>query len=163
MREAGRVLLVDARERVLLFSGADPHRPQDGRFWFTPGGGLDAGETHQEGALRELAEETGLRGLAAAELGDPVWERDSAFEFESVRYRQHELFFLLRIDQHDVDVSGFTDLERRSVHDHRWWPLDELRATADVVYPSSLAAELTQLLIHGPPPVPRRVVSDDSV
>ena len=161
-RQAGRVLLVDAADRVLLFSGADPHRPQDCRFWFTPGGGLDPGETYGQGALRELAEETGLIGVSEADLGDPVWERDSAFEFESMEYRQHELFFLLRIDEHRVDSSGFTDLERRTVHDHRWWPIDELATTTDPVYPSSLAVELARLLRYGRPSTPRRVRSDDA-
>ncbi len=162
-REAGRVLLVDSAERVLLFCGADPHRPQDGSFWFTPGGGLDPGESHAQGAVRELSEETGLVGVSADDLGAPVWERDSAFEFESTLYRQHELFFLLRVDGHVVDVSGFNDLERRTVHAHRWWSLADLERTVDVVYPTTLAAELSRLLAQGPPATPRRVASDDAV
>ena len=40
----------------------------DGRvFWCPPGGGLDAGETHVDAAVRELREETGLV-LAPSEL-----------------------------------------------------------------------------------------------
>jgi len=162
-REAGRVLLVDAAGRVLLFRGADSERPQDGQFWFTPGGGLDEGETHAQGAVRELAEETGLTGVTAGQLGRPVWERDCTFELEAMTFRQHELFFLLRVDEHVVDVSGFTALEQRTVNDHRWWPVTELLETAEVVYPTSLPVELERLLRDGPPPAPRRVASDDGV
>jgi len=162
-REAGRVLLVDAADRVLLFCGADSQRPEDGRFWFTPGGGLDDGETHAQGAVRELAEETGLAGVTPAELGRPVWERDCTFEFEAMTFRQHELFFLLRVDAHVVDVSGFSELEQRTVHDYHWWPVAELLETTEVVFPTSLGTELERLLREGAPPTPRRVVSDDGV
>ncbi|MBC7679310.1 MAG: NUDIX domain-containing protein, partial [Pseudorhodobacter sp.] len=60
-RTAARVLLLDGRDRVLLFRGGDPHLPERGTWWFTPGGGLDPGEQTVDGAVRELFEETGLR------------------------------------------------------------------------------------------------------
>jgi len=52
-RYAARVLLLDEAGRVLLFRGGDPHRPEAGTWWFTPCGGLDAGETVEDaGAAR---------------------------------------------------------------------------------------------------------------
>jgi 8-oxo-dGTP diphosphatase len=50
------VLLLDG-DRVLLVQRARP--PLAGR-WTVPGGGVELGETLEEAALRELAEETGL-------------------------------------------------------------------------------------------------------
>lgn len=158
-REASRVLLLDAHDRVLLFRGRDPDRPDDGFWWFTPGGGLHPGETHEDGARRELFEETGLAGVP---LGPPVWERTCVFPFGPRTYRQHELFYLVRVDAHDVDVSGFTALEQRVVHEHRWWTTAELATTAERVYPTTMAAELARLLRDGPPPRPREVASDDA-
>jgi 8-oxo-dGTP pyrophosphatase MutT (NUDIX family) len=56
-RRAGRVIVLDPDDRVLLFRYDDG--PPNGRHWCTPGGGLNDGETYAAGARRELAEETG--------------------------------------------------------------------------------------------------------
>ena len=140
-RAAARVLLLDSEGRVLLFRGGDPVAPERGTWWFTPGGGLDPGETHVQGAVRELTEETGLV-LDPTELGEAVLHREIEFSFAGTLYAQAEQFFLARVPAHDVDTAGFSDLERASVVEHRWWPLAELAATSDTVYPQGLAALL---------------------
>jgi 8-oxo-dGTP pyrophosphatase MutT (NUDIX family) len=137
-RRAARVLLVDAADRVLLFRGADPHDPDAGTWWFTPGGGLRPGEGVVDGAVRELFEETGLR-CAAAELGEPVHVEQAVFTFASTTLAQHSTFFVLRVQGHEVDTSGFEELEASAILEHRWWSRDELRATTEVVYPGGLA------------------------
>ena len=144
-RRAARVLLVDAAERVLLFHGSDPADAALGSWWFTPGGGLDPGETPAEGAARELCEETGLH-VPAAELGPVIHERVTEFGFAGQHYRQAEDYFLLRVDAHEVDTSGFSQLETDSVLGHRWWSRDALRATSDRVYPAELPDLLDRLL-----------------
>lgn len=56
------VLAVVAREgQVLLVQRANP---PDAGLWGFPGGKLDAGETLEQGALRELHEETGITAVA---------------------------------------------------------------------------------------------------
>ncbi|WP_341719551.1 NUDIX domain-containing protein [Micromonospora sp. FIMYZ51] len=144
-RRAARVLLVDAAGRLLLFRGFDPARPEGGRWWFTPGGGLDPGETYAECAARELAEETGLR-LTVAELGEPVHADVTEFSFAGVSYRQEQQFFLVRVASHEVDTAGFSEVERGSVDGHRWWSAQELATTGERCYPSDLAAVLADAL-----------------
>ena len=144
-RRAARVLLVDDAGRVLLFHGRDPADPSQGSWWFTPGGGLDPGESPAEGAARELAEETGLR-VAPDELGAPVHERVAQFRFAGGHYRQAEDFFLLRVPAHDVDTSGFSAVETSAVLGHRWFAPHELRGTADPVYPAELPELLKRVL-----------------
>nr|WP_305073575.1 NUDIX domain-containing protein [Micromonospora okii] len=153
-RRAARVLLVDAAGRVLLFAGHDPARPEH-RYWFTPGGGLDPGESPATGAARELAEETGLR-LAPAELGEPVWRETVRFPFGGVHYQQEQEFFLVRVSAWEVDTGGFDAVERASVSGHRWWPVAELAATAERYYPDGLPELLRRALAAhpaAPPPV----------
>jgi ADP-ribose pyrophosphatase YjhB (NUDIX family) len=146
-RLAGRVLLVDEDERVLLFRGADPGRPGHA-YWFTPGGGLEPGETTAAGAARELREETGL-AVAPEALGEPVWRETTEFPFDGVWYRQWQEFFLLRVARWEVDTTGFNTVERATVDAHRWWTVDELRGTPERVYPVDLAALLRRALDGG--------------
>ena len=149
-RHAARVLLLDDAHRVLLFEGIDPWLP-DVRFWFTPGGGVEDGESLEEAAARELREETGLSG---GELGPLVWTRHGSFVFEGEPVEQHESFFLARVPAAEVDSSGHTELEQRAVLGHRWWTPAELAATDATVYPTGLPRHLAELLRAGPPAEP---------
>src|SRR6478672_13028680 len=54
-----QVTLVDPRGRVLM-QERDEHAPVWPEMWCFPGGGVDEGETPVDGAVRELAEETGV-------------------------------------------------------------------------------------------------------
>ncbi|WP_433118606.1 NUDIX hydrolase [Micromonospora sp. CA-246542] len=144
LRRGARVLLVDAAGRILLFHGFDPARPEH-RYWFTPGGGLDEGESPSSGAVRELAEETGLR-VDPAELGEPVWSDATEFPFDGDWYRQEQDFFLLRIPAWQVDTTGFSDVEQRSIAGHRWWLPTELAASGERYYPAELPDLLARLL-----------------
>lgn len=63
---AASAVVTDAAGRVLLVKrGRDPQR---GR-WSVPGGRVEAGESLQEAATREVLEETGLR----VDVGDELW------------------------------------------------------------------------------------------
>lgn len=135
-RRAARVIVVDESGRVLLFRAIDAAQPQVGHYWFTPGGGLDPGESDEAAARREVFEETGLR---VASLGPVVLQTRVAFELERVRYSQQEDYFLVVVRHFDLDDSGWSDTERRVVDAHRWWSLDELRVTTETVYPEGLA------------------------
>ena len=53
MRKVARVVLLDPKDRVLLLHGHEPDDPADA-WWFTPGGGLEGDETHEEAALRDV-------------------------------------------------------------------------------------------------------------
>ncbi|WP_329108352.1 NUDIX domain-containing protein [Micromonospora sp. NBC_01699] len=147
-RRAARVLLLDGADRVLLFHGWDPARPEH-RYWFTPGGGLDPDESPTEGAVRELAEETGLR-LTPDQIGQAVWQEVTEFPFDGRWYRQEQDFFLVRVPAErpafEVDTAGFDQIERDSIDEHRWWSVADIERTDDRVYPTELPALLRRLL-----------------
>lgn len=145
LRPAARVLLIDARDRVLLFRGCDPAQPDRASYWFTVGGGLDHGESDEQAAVREAYEETGLR-LTTAELVGPVWDEVAEFRFEGRAYRQPQVFFVARVDAWEVDTAAFAAAEVRSINGHRWWSAAELDSTDEVFYPRNLAALLRRAL-----------------
>ena len=92
LRRAGRVIVLDPQDRVLLFRYDDG--PPNGRHWSTPGGGLNDGEDYPAGARRELAEETGWTDVP---VGPEVYERTQIMEHADAIVRQHERFFLARV------------------------------------------------------------------
>jgi 8-oxo-dGTP pyrophosphatase MutT (NUDIX family) len=68
MRRIASVVLVDPRGWLLL-QERDEHPRVDPEMWSPVGGGIDEGESDEEGALRELEEETGLSGIDLESLG----------------------------------------------------------------------------------------------
>jgi 8-oxo-dGTP pyrophosphatase MutT (NUDIX family) len=146
-RRAARVLLVDPAGRTLLLHGGDPARPGQ-RWWFTPGGGLSGDETAAEGAVRELAEETGLL-VSPAELGEPVWHQVAEFSYGGREYRQDQDFYLLRVTEVRIDMAGMEDDEQQTITEHRWWSAGEIEASDELIFPEELAGLLRRLDVPG--------------
>jgi 8-oxo-dGTP pyrophosphatase MutT (NUDIX family) len=146
-RQAARVLLV-ADQSVLLLEGIDPARPERGSWWFTPGGGLDDGETVGSAAVREVFEETGFR-LSPAQLGPVVATRVAEFDFEGRHFRQSESFFAVRVAWFTPRSLDWRDYERRFLLGHRWWRLADLETTDERVYPRELPG-LVKAVLAGP-------------
>jgi len=143
-RQAARALLIAGRS-VLLIEGRDPARPDRGTWWLTPGGGIEAGESLEAAVTREILEETGL-AVAPDAVGKVVATRVAHFDFDERTFRQHESFFAVHTAPFSPTDSGWDDLERRELIAHRWWTLEELIATDEIVYPSELAVLMNAVL-----------------
>src|SRR5215472_1841778 len=134
VRHAGRVIVLDPGDRVLLMRYDDD--APNGPHWATPGGGLNDGEDYAAGAARELAEETGWSDV---ELLGEVLRRSLTMEYGGRLTRQHERLYLARVSQ---ACRGLGDVARMHAADGiaawHWWTLAELESTAEVIWPGEL-------------------------
>jgi 8-oxo-dGTP pyrophosphatase MutT (NUDIX family) len=133
-------VVIDREGRILLFQYEDDR----GKWWATPGGGLQDGETFEDAATREAEEEL---GLTAASL-EPLWERIAQFESRGALIRQTERYFLIRATPSEVmlgdDVCEAHTIE--GILAARWWFPREISATTERVFPEDLVTRLAEVL-----------------
>lgn len=139
-----RVVLLSPNNRVLLIKYRNSGPSGEPRpCWILAGGGRESGETIKQAAAREIAEETGMNDVR---LGPVVWygEDDQRGRDWNVVFREH--FIVAFAPTEEIDQSGWTDHERRQILETRWWTVEELRTSTDVIYPPGLADYLSPLL-----------------
>ncbi|TDC21337.1 NUDIX hydrolase [Kribbella albertanoniae] len=131
-RTTARVLPVRPDGKVLLLHGWDPLKP-DVPYWFTIGGGVEAGESIADAACRELREEVGIV-LPADVLGTPVAANTIEFEWGGARMIQQQTFFAVAVDAVDVTFANQEELELQTISAHGWWWGDDLEATGQAAH-----------------------------
>ncbi len=154
-----RVLLLDREDRVLLMKGRFPNRPDHPGGWFTVGGGADPGESLIACALREVREESGLVDI---EIGPAIWLREGQGELASgeiVMFK--ETYFVGRCAGGLLSREGWEPHEHDLVDDMRWWRLDDLAASADLVFPQQLVVLAAEIIAGRYPSAPLNITVRD--
>ena len=163
-RDIARALVFDPADRLFLIAyeaarDVDPARPGDRAFWFMPGGGLEAGETHEAACRRELEEEIGVRDVA---LGPQVAWCDGTFTLFPKGRDARERYFVVRLSDDRVDTARLAETEDNPILDARWWSLDDLAALPQRVEPAGLVALARRIVAGDVPPEPVRLTWVDA-
>lgn len=117
---AGGLVVDKSGEMGLLIGRIDKR----GRMlWSLPKGHIEAGETPEEAALREVREETGIKSSITRSLG----VIDFWFMAEGKRIHKTVHHFLF------TEKSGKLEAQISEVDDVKWFPLDDIAKT--LAYP----------------------------
>lgn len=137
----GAVILDDAR--VLLQRDLALDKP----FWVLPGGRAEFGEQGRDTAVREVAEELGVR----ASVDRLLWVNENRFGWAEEICHELGLYFLMRPEDSLPAVDGsFTGPEGERF-EFRWHPIEDLESLE--LYPEFLRTALRSL-----PEAPEHVV-----
>lgn len=108
----------DRTHEFLLLHRREDHDPAKNSMWEYPKGGLEYHESHEEAAIRELLEETGMNnfgmfryGGALAQTTPDVSDRGKAYDTLRVRGLTYRL-----IGEEDLDPERLSDEHDR----HQW-------------------------------------------
>jgi 8-oxo-dGTP pyrophosphatase MutT (NUDIX family) len=114
---AGAVLVRRLNDRWMMAAIRPAGRPAG--VWALPKGQIDAGERAEETALREVAEETGVRGRSLGKLGDVrYW-----FNWQGERVFKVVSFFLVRYER--GRLGDIPPEHSHEIAETRWLPLDD--------------------------------------
>lgn len=145
-RVGGRLLLLDESERLLLIHERLEH---GGTHWLTPGGGVEDGEHPRDAARREAFEEAGIEVVLAADA-PAVHRTRRQWSWAGVEYDQVDHFFLARVpDGTPFAPRGLTAIERQTLLGARWWTVEELQVTDELLVPADVGAVVAAILAAG--------------
>jgi 8-oxo-dGTP diphosphatase len=149
LRKTARAVLLDPRDRVLLFefhlpAGFISEGPSV--FWATPGGEIEPGEDVHAAVTREVIEETGIQHF---EVGPELWFGSNRLTFKGEPVDTLERFFLVRSPSAKLGPTNWTEIEKEVMRAHRWWEVADLIATKETIFPPRFGQLVDRFLREG--------------
>lgn len=80
-------------------------------------------------------------GKANIEIEWEIGFRRHQLEWQGELHEVQEVWYLGRCEPFSIVTDGFTDSENADILSHRWWTLDEMRNTSDLLVPRGFDIE----------------------
>jgi ADP-ribose pyrophosphatase YjhB (NUDIX family) len=143
-RPTVRILLLNPDRQLLLIRYEDLRvLPEFRHFWATVGGAIENGESIEEAAGREIAEETGLRDVT---LGPAVWHGEPVIYIHGEPLQFRETYIVAHTQGSQLHAQNWTELERSTIREMRWWTAADIAASDAHIFPTVLADWLPPIL-----------------
>lgn len=144
-RISSRAIILDpSKSKVLLFRLYNKNVISKGEaaktLWITPGGGVEPGEDLLLSLERELEEELGILPYSYTVKGHLWRSTPKPMVYKNKPSMFIDNYFLIQLNYEcdSFDFSKWTDEEKSVLTKLKWWDLDELRETFDLVVPPQL-------------------------
>jgi len=148
MRITSRAIIVNKKTgKILLLNCLDKNAKStkdftDG-FWVLPGGGVEENETFERGLIREIYEETGITDV---KLKNCVLSRIAYFDIGLGMKLFYERYYLAETDIEEIITEGLTNYEIEVVKGYKWWTIDEIKETEELIFPLPLRNYIDEIM-----------------
>jgi len=111
---------------------------------------LEAGESYEDAARREVFEETGISDIT---LDPAVWLREHLVPWRGQWLKPIERYYVARTGEAEI-VRGYLNDVGVTISEHKWWSVDEITASPDLFVPRRLAELVAPIVAGNLPPEP---------